>query len=148
MKVFCSFKYFIYFLRERKRGGRRGRETCTEKHRSVASRMPPTKDLAHNSGMCPVVIELSLSPLSQPARQFSVGSFIYLFLFFIFRERWGMEKERERNISVWLLLVTPPRTCPTTQAWPWLGIELESLWFKDYHSIHWATPARALYSKF
>ena len=27
---------------------------------------------------------------------------------------------------------------------PWLGIELTTLWFMGWHSIHWATPARAL----
>ena len=26
---------------------------------------------------------------------------------------------------------------------PWLGIEPATLWFADWHSIHWATPARA-----
>ena len=27
---------------------------------------------------------------------------------------------------------------------PWLGIELATLWFAGQHSIHWATPARAV----
>ena len=27
---------------------------------------------------------------------------------------------------------------------PWLGIQLTTLWFAGPHSIHWATPARAL----
>ena len=26
---------------------------------------------------------------------------------------------------------------------PWLGIELVTLWLTDWHSIHWASPARA-----
>ena len=39
--------------------------------------------------------------------------FIYLFL----ERREGREKERERNINVWLPLVCPPlRTWPATQA--------------------------------
>ena len=28
---------------------------------------------------------------------------------------------------------------------PWLGIKLETLWFAGWHSIHWATPARATF---
>ena len=27
---------------------------------------------------------------------------------------------------------------------PWLGIEPVTLWFTGWHSIHWATPARAI----
>ena len=41
---------FIYFFREREREGERegGKHPCV-----VASRVPPTGDLAHNPGMCP-----------------------------------------------------------------------------------------------
>ena len=42
------------------------------------------------------------------------------------------EKERERNIDVWLLLMQP---C--------LGIEPVMLWFVGQRSAHRATPARA-----
>ena len=28
---------------------------------------------------------------------------------------------------------------------PWLGIEPMTLWFTGWHSIHWATPSRALH---
>ena len=45
--TFSFFKIF-YYLETGKEGGRqRGRET------SVASCTPPTRDLAHNPGMCP-----------------------------------------------------------------------------------------------
>ena len=53
------------------------------------------------------------------------------------------EKERERNIHVWL-----PLTCPLLGSWlqprhvPWLGIKPVTLWFTGKCSIHWATPAR------
>ena len=49
---FFFFKDFIYLLldREGKEGEREG-----EKHQcAVASHTPPTGDLAHNPGMCPV----------------------------------------------------------------------------------------------
>ena len=52
--------------------------------------------------------------------------FIYLFL-----DRGEMrEKERERNINVWLPLTWPPLGAwPATQCVPWLGIEPETLLF-------------------
>ena len=31
---------------------------------------------------------------------------------------------------------------------PWLGIEPATLWFAGWHSIHWATPARACCATF
>ena len=31
---------------------------------------------------------------------------------------------------------------PQPRPVPWLGIELLTLWFTGWHSIHWATPAR------
>ena len=31
---------------------------------------------------------------------------------------------------------------------PWLGIELATLWFTDWHSIHWVTPPRACFTIF
>ena len=68
--------------------------------------------------------------------------FIYLFL-----ERGeGREKERVRHSNVWLLLAHPhQRPKPQPRHVPWLGIELATLWFSGRHSIHWATPARAIY---
>ena len=53
-----------------------------------------------------------------PTAHFFLKDFIYLFL-----ERGeGREKERERNISVWLPLVHPLLgTCPATQACPLTG---------------------------
>ena len=56
----------------------------------------------------------------------------------------GREKERERNINVWLPLVCP--NCgpdPQPRHVPWLGIEPVTFWFAGQHSMHWATPARA-----
>ena len=68
------------------------------------------------------------------------------FYLFIFIERGeGRENERERNINVWLP-VTCPLWGPSLQPRhvPWLGIKLVTLWFTGQHSIHWATPARAI----
>ena len=66
--------------------------------------------------------------------------FIYLFL----ERRKGREKERERNINVWLPLTGPHQgPGPQPRQVPWLGIEPVTLWFTGWRSIHWATPARA-----
>ena len=37
---------------------------------------------------------------------------------------------------------------PQPRHMPWLGIEVEALWFTGWSSIHWATPARAKSGKF
>ena len=67
--------------------------------------------------------------------------FIHLFL-----ERGREREERKRNINVWLPLVCPlPGTWPKTQACALTGIKLAALWFAGWHSIHWATPARAIF---
>ena len=46
-KEFSFFRTFICLFLEKGEGREK------EKHRSVASFMPPTGDLAHNSGRCP-----------------------------------------------------------------------------------------------
>ena len=48
---------------------------------------------------------------------------------------------------MWLPLTCPQSGSPTglqPKHVLWLGIEPATLWFADWHSIHWATPARAL----
>ena len=70
------------------------------------------------------------------ASEFFKKYFVYLVL-----ERGEKrEKERERNINVWLPLVHP-----LLETWPvpWQGIKPATLWFTGQHSIHWATPVRA-----
>ena len=63
---------------------------------------------------------------------FFFKDFIYLFL----DRGEGREKERERNINVWLPLVNPLcGTWPTTQACALTGIELATLWFSGWCSI-------------
>ena len=66
--------------------------------------------------------------------------FIYLF---IFREGKG---GRKRETSMCGCLSSDPYREPVLQPRhvPWLGTELVTLWFTGQHSIHWATPARAL----
>ena len=50
--MYLFFKrFYLFIFRERAREGEGEGEG--EKHQSVASRMPQTGDLAHNSGMCP-----------------------------------------------------------------------------------------------
>ena len=66
--------------------------------------------------------------------------FIYLFL----DRGEGREKERVRNINVWLPLVGPQLgTLPAMQACALTGNGTG-----DPHSIHWATPARAFSTYF
>ena len=54
--MYIVFKDFIYLFLEREEGREEKRErnrNMREKHQSVASHMPPTGDLARNTGMCP-----------------------------------------------------------------------------------------------
>ena len=68
--------------------------------------------------------------------------FIYLFL----KRGEGREKKREKHQCVVASHVPQPwGPGPQPRHVPWLGIELVTLWFTGLHSIHWATPARALY---
>ena len=88
----------------------------------------------------PISMKLS-NLLSQSSSQ-------HYFIIYFLRLYLILEKgeERERNINVWLPLVYPKLgTWPATQQVPWLGIQLATLLFAGRHSIHWATPARALY---
>ena len=76
-----------------------------------------------------------------------VGEYIFLrFYLFLFLER-GEEREkgRERNINVWLLFVCPLLgPWPATQACALTGNQTSDLLVPTLHSIHWATPARAV----
>ena len=66
--------------------------------------------------------------------------FIYLFL----EIGEGREKERERNINVWLPLMCPYwRPGPQSRHVLLVGIEPVTRWLTGQCSIHWATPARA-----
>ena len=56
--------------------------------------------------------------------------FFKRFHLFIFSEGKGREKQRERNINVWLPLTHPPGMCLR------LGIKPVTLWFTDGHSNH------------
>ena len=65
-------------------------------------------------------------------------------LFIVFREGKGRRKTGKETSICGCLLHAPywgrglqPRHVP------WLGIELVIVWFAGWHSIHWATPARA-----
>ena len=71
---------------------------------------------------------------------FFFKDFIYSFL-----ERGeGKDKERERNINVWLPLTCPPLgTWPATQACALSGNQTGDPLVRSPCSVHWATPARA-----
>ena len=76
---------------------------------------------------------------------FMLCSFIFLQAFiYLFLERGEeREKERNRNISVWLPLTRPLLgTCLQPRHVPSLGIEPVTFQFIGRHSVHWATPAR------
>ena len=67
---------------------------------------------------------------SLPIRMSFLKDFIYLFL----ERGGGREKERERNMTVWLPLTHPLLgTWPTTQACALPGNG--TLWFAGWHSI-------------
>ena len=71
-----------------------------------------------------------------------IGSLNVLKRFYLFLDRGeGMEKERERNISVWFLLARPQlETWPATQASAQLGIEPTTGWFAGQGSINVLMP--------
>ena len=71
--------------------------------------------------------------------------FLIKMLLFIFR---GDVKERETSMCG--CLSHAPYWGPGLQPRhvPWLGIEQVTLWFSGWHSIHWATPARVIWSIF
>ena len=75
--------------------------------------------------------------------------FFKRFYLFTFLERGeGREEERERNISGWeihgcLLRATNWASGPQPKHVPWWGTEPSTFQFRGWHSIHWATPARA-----
>ena len=81
--------------------------------------------------------------------QFVLRNSFYLFFWdfiYSFLERGEeKEKERERNISVWLLLECPVSgTWPATQACALMGNWTGDPLVHSPYSIHWATPVRAL----
>ena len=65
-------------------------------------------------------------------------------ILFIYRQR-GKEGERGRETSMCGCLSGTPYWGPGLQPRhvPWLGIKVVTLWFADWHSVHWAVPAGA-----
>ena len=74
----------------------------------------------------------------------SISFYFKRFYLFVFRER-GREREREGEKHYVVASHAPPHWGPALQPRhvPWLGIEPVTLLFASWHSIHWATPARA-----
>ena len=70
--------------------------------------------------------------------------FVKILFIYFYREGKGRRK-RGRETSMCGCLSCAPYWGPGTQPRhvPWLGIEPVTLWFAGWHSVHWATPARA-----
>ena len=79
-------KDFVYLILQREEEREEGREkyiNVQEKHRWVASYTPPTRELAHNPGMCPDQESkwwpFSLQMTPNPLSHTSQGCMIYIF---------------------------------------------------------------------
>ena len=72
-------------------------------------------------------------------------SFFKKFIYLLFLERGeGREKERERNLIMWLPVMWPQLgTWPATQACALTGNRTGNPSVCSLRSIHWATPTRA-----
>ena len=77
---------------------------------------------------------------------FRVNCFVLLCIL----ERGKGGRKRGRATSMCGCLSHAPYWGPCLQPRhvPWLGIETATLWFSGQHSIHWATPARAVIKGF
>ena len=147
--------YGFSLLLEREEQIERDRETSTSERNidCLPSVCAQTRDWTCNLGMCldqesnpqPVGImgwwSNQLSHLARAKRlNWIISCFLLIFkdfYLFISREREGKEKERQRNINVWLPLTCPLLgTWPTTQACALTGNQTATLWFIGPHSIH------------
>ena len=71
--------------------------------------------------------------------------FFTFYLIIFFRERKeGRKRGRETSMCGCFSHIPNWGRDPQPRHVPWLGIEPATLWFTGQHSIHWATPARAL----
>ena len=75
-------------------------------------------------------------------KKYSDFPFFKDFIYF-YREGQGGRK-RGRETSIYVCLSCSPYWGPGPQPSHafWLGIEPSTVWFRDQHSIYWATPAR------
>ena len=74
-----------------------------------------------------------------------IPNWIFFFeIIYLFLDR-GEGRKREKETSMCGCLSCAPYWGPGPQPrhLPWLGIEPATHWFTGWHSIHWATPARA-----
>ena len=79
-----------------------------------------------------------------------LASFLKKIFICLFLERGERrQKQRERNINVWLPFAHPLQGIwPETQAWALTGNQTSDFWLAGRCSIHGAIPARALASYF
>ena len=122
--------------------------------REIASHMHPDRGPNPHLDMCPdqesdqwlFACGTTPNQLSHTGQGPMFSHFIFLNDFIdLFLERGeGKEKERERNISVWLPFTWPPLgTWSTTQECSLTGNQTGDPLLCSSRSIHWATPARA-----
>ena len=130
-KFLCSklLPLFYFFFPERREVREKERERNIdrpEKHRSVASCMPPTRDLTCNPGMCPnwklnqgpfALWEEAQSTELHWSELFFLNYYLFFFkILFIVRERGGEREIEWEKHHVWLPLTRPLLgTWPTTQ---------------------------------
>ena len=66
------------------------------------------------------------------------------FIYFLRAGKGGRKRGRETSVCDWLTHTPNWGLGPPPRHVSWLGIEPATLWFTGQHSVHWATPARAL----
>ena len=126
-----SFHKFHYFQRQR---------MCSCQVENCSSLLGSrNSSMYYRSLPCSVPPVASHLALDKIQSSFFKNLFIYLFL-----ERGeGRERGRETSMCGCLSHTFHWGPGPQPRHVPWLGIEPVTLWFADWHSIHWATPARA-----
>ena len=75
--------------------------------------------------------------------KFTVRLFKRSYLFTLNRGQ-GRKKDGEKHQCVVASCMLPTGTRPTTQACALTGNSTAVLWFSGQHSVHWATPTRAI----
>ena len=151
---FLIFDLFIF--REGKGGRKRGRETsvrerkihwlplvCTQpgtepKTQACALTRNPSGDIL----LCGTMSNL----LSHTGQGYCL--FFFFLRFHLFILDWGREGEKHQCVVGSRVSPTGDLAGPQPRHVLWLGIQPVTLWFAGWHSIHWATPARAILSYF
>ena len=111
--------------------------------------------LTGNQTSTPLVHRPMRNSLSSTSQGYMLTFFFFFLIFYLFTfskrgregEREGEKHQCERDTSIGYLSHNPNwGPSPQPRHVPWSGIEPATFWFTGWHSIHWATPARAQYS--